>query len=427
MIKFFRRIRRDLLDQNKTSKYFKYAIGEIILVVIGILIALQISNWNDSKIQKEELNDVLQSIANGVQSDLRELHLMSSARESVTVKIDSIINHYINSDKSVIDIKEASFINFTFADIANTIEFNPNLSAFESLKNSTYFGKIQGTDLALLLSTYVINGQRIRKREQEFNQDSDDLRKEWMTKFRNNGQNLFLKPWEAGDFSIVGPHFLEILRDNKSVNVLERSSFEDYFVSLYQDQILLGNKLVEMIHNSKTTFDKQMKLELSGVLFSFGDADFLSILINGQIPNGFDVRYAASGLFRNYNTREKDYLEIEYPANSYLWASSYFQVDALKGRVHEMDFSPYSKLFIEMKGEQGGETFKITMKDITDPPDGSETKLDIELTKEWQTFEIETNQFLTANMKNIMLPLAFVFEGDTGMKIHVRTVQFKKE
>jgi hypothetical protein len=80
-----------------------------------------------------------------------------------------------------------------------------------------------------------------------------------------------------------------------------------------------------------------------------------------------------------------------------------------------------------MKGEQGGETFKITMKDITDPPDGSETKLDIELTKEWQLFEIETNQFLTANMKNIMLPLAFVFEGDTGMKIHVRTVQFKKE
>jgi len=76
----------------------------------------------------------------------------------------------------------------------------------------------------------------------------------------------------------------------------------------------MGNKLVEMIRNSETTFDEQMKLELSGVLFSFGDADFLSILINGQLPNGFDIRYAASDLFRNYNIKKNDYLEIEYPA-----------------------------------------------------------------------------------------------------------------
>ena len=47
MIKFFRKIRYDLMKKNKTGKYIKYAIGEIILVVIGILIALQINNWND--------------------------------------------------------------------------------------------------------------------------------------------------------------------------------------------------------------------------------------------------------------------------------------------------------------------------------------------------------------------------------------------
>ncbi|MBO3118020.1 hypothetical protein J4050_14780 [Winogradskyella sp. DF17] len=49
MIKFFRRIRQQLLDENKTGKYFKYAIGEIVLVVIGILIALQINNWNENR------------------------------------------------------------------------------------------------------------------------------------------------------------------------------------------------------------------------------------------------------------------------------------------------------------------------------------------------------------------------------------------
>lgn len=55
MIKFFRKIRQKLLMENRTSKYFKYAIGEIILVVIGILIALQINNWNENR--KELLNE----------------------------------------------------------------------------------------------------------------------------------------------------------------------------------------------------------------------------------------------------------------------------------------------------------------------------------------------------------------------------------
>ena len=49
MIKFFRKIRYDLMEKNKTGKYLKYAIGEIVLVVIGILIALSINNWNESR------------------------------------------------------------------------------------------------------------------------------------------------------------------------------------------------------------------------------------------------------------------------------------------------------------------------------------------------------------------------------------------
>ena len=56
MIKFFRKIRQNLLSQGKTRKYLKYAIGEIILVVIGILIALQVNNWNiKNQNQKKEI------------------------------------------------------------------------------------------------------------------------------------------------------------------------------------------------------------------------------------------------------------------------------------------------------------------------------------------------------------------------------------
>ena len=57
MIKFFRKIRQQMLNENKFSKYLLYAIGEIVLVVIGILIALQINNWNSKRIDS---NRVLQ-------------------------------------------------------------------------------------------------------------------------------------------------------------------------------------------------------------------------------------------------------------------------------------------------------------------------------------------------------------------------------
>ena len=63
MIKFFRRIRYNLMEENKTGKYFKYAIGEIVLVVIGILIALSINNWNENQqvkqVEKASLNALL--------------------------------------------------------------------------------------------------------------------------------------------------------------------------------------------------------------------------------------------------------------------------------------------------------------------------------------------------------------------------------
>jgi len=62
MIKFFRKIRYDFMEKNKTGKYFKYAIGEIVLVVIGILIALSINNWNQSRIDQITETKFLKSI-----------------------------------------------------------------------------------------------------------------------------------------------------------------------------------------------------------------------------------------------------------------------------------------------------------------------------------------------------------------------------
>ena len=62
MIKFFRHIRQKLLSQNRISKYLFYAIGEIVLVVIGILIALNINNWNEERKDHNYLNKIFASM-----------------------------------------------------------------------------------------------------------------------------------------------------------------------------------------------------------------------------------------------------------------------------------------------------------------------------------------------------------------------------
>jgi hypothetical protein len=423
----FRKIRQQLISENKMTKYLRYALGEIILVVIGILIALQINNWNEAKNQHKVLNDLLQSIANGVQSDLRELALLSEARANIVIKIDSIYDKYSSLDKKVLNIEEASYVNFAFSNILNTIHLNTHLSAFESLKNSTYSGKIQGTDLALLLGTYYTSADKIRNIEDRHNQTIKKLEQDWGSHFRNNGGSLFMAPWDAGDFAIASPRFLEIMKAPQTRSIWEKGYTEGGVVKQYQEQILMGEKLMEMIRESKTEFDQQTKLAFSGILFSFGDADIISLLINGEVPTGFQLNYAASDIFRGYTSNQEDYLVIEYPANSYAWASAYFSIDALYGRVNEMDFSTYSKVTIEMRGETGGETFKIGMKDINDPADGTESKIKIKLTDEWKIYEFQTYQFLTADMNRIMVPLSFVFEGPIGEKINIRSVQFKKE
>ena len=62
------------MEKNKTRKYFKYAIGEIVLVVIGILIALQVNNWNQIRISKNNEIEILEDFQKGLINDIQELN-----------------------------------------------------------------------------------------------------------------------------------------------------------------------------------------------------------------------------------------------------------------------------------------------------------------------------------------------------------------
>ncbi len=96
MIKFFRKIRYKLMSENKTTRYFKYAIGEIVLVVIGILIALQINNWNENRKRQLEAKNYKQTIVNDLVQDTLSINTLIKETKVFKKNIKDYF-HYINS------------------------------------------------------------------------------------------------------------------------------------------------------------------------------------------------------------------------------------------------------------------------------------------------------------------------------------------
>lgn len=96
MIKFFRTLRKKLIEQNKTGSYVKYAIGEIILVVIGILIALQINNWNEQKKDREVEVNILKEIYDNLNVDLTNLQLKIDETNSFKIANLKVLEHLEN-------------------------------------------------------------------------------------------------------------------------------------------------------------------------------------------------------------------------------------------------------------------------------------------------------------------------------------------
>lgn len=124
MIKFFRKIRFTLMESGKTGRYFKYAVGEIILVVIGILIALQINNWNENTKKNKLKTSYISSLIDDYTKDTIQLNKSIAYNKLALQELDSIVETF-SSDTLKLDDFISYFKSFSRAiRIENT--FNTN-------------------------------------------------------------------------------------------------------------------------------------------------------------------------------------------------------------------------------------------------------------------------------------------------------------
>ena len=164
MLRFFRQIRKTLMEQNKIHAYFFYAIGEIFLVVIGILIALQINNWNQDRINQGELIASLNSIAKNMAQDI------AAANEMIEVKgaASKLATEYIGISKADEVETDRFFSMITAIFVEDYININD--SGYEALKNSGLLGKLRDTEFETLLFEYYDKVQEARDQEVSTNE-----------------------------------------------------------------------------------------------------------------------------------------------------------------------------------------------------------------------------------------------------------------
>ncbi|WP_445381217.1 DUF6090 family protein [Robiginitalea sp. IMCC43444] len=205
MLRFFRQIRQRLLIDSKISKYLLYAIGEILLVVIGILIALQVDNWNEQRQERDRLNNYLFELKNSLKKDIidlrglenvnlfrfRSLYYLTENMSEIkskeggraktgsksikfqihdkefyeNINSDSISNPTLilallslhiddDPDNDSSEIIQRAFDYLHFQPLMRT-----NSEAYEELKNTGYFSMIQDTSLRSEINRYYTSSE----------------------------------------------------------------------------------------------------------------------------------------------------------------------------------------------------------------------------------------------------------------------------
>ena len=139
MLKIFRKIRQQVLSENHFSKYLLYAMGEIILVVVGILIAIQINNWNETRKNKQTEQKMLQPILKNLEEDKQTLHKATKRYELTLKNIQRLFEPLPIPDDSL------AFVSTKAAGVSH---FLPITTAFDRSMNSDTFNLIESDSVA---------------------------------------------------------------------------------------------------------------------------------------------------------------------------------------------------------------------------------------------------------------------------------------
>lgn len=225
MIKFFRKIRQNLLSEGKIGKYLKYAIGEIILVVLGILIAVQINNWNVNQQNEEKEKLYLTRLTTNLGYDIR-LYESIMAEDSLLIDSLNEVKDDLNEFIKTIDQPSEDF-----SFLITGYKFTSNRTVIDNLISS---GQIE-----LLRSNYLVEDIFLYYRTTEFIETGIDAT--ILTHNNTTVNNIILK---FNSNNRIDSSYIQTIENSihYRIDLIERQ------LKWYSSQKQLAEKLVKKIN-----------------------------------------------------------------------------------------------------------------------------------------------------------------------------------
>ena len=259
MITLFRRIRQKLIESGNITKYLLYAIGEILLVVIGILIALQVNNWNEENRKETLKNEIIVKIKSDLNTDLNNLLFV---RQDLLNKYSDgeYLSKFLNSAQPVSEFDEER-LNRAFMQTGTIEQFNPIRLAFEELVSTGAVNRIENDSLKLLLFEHYNISVREKGISEQRGRYSGDFNDE---RFTYLDPGVFVEKNKAelkvGDYK-ENPYMDMSLDWEQIINDQTFSMYLDRLLGVTIGQQYLLRETESGINNILTLIDEELRIK----------------------------------------------------------------------------------------------------------------------------------------------------------------------
>ena len=440
MLLLLRRMKQGYFNNTEFRKYLLYALGEMALVVVGILLALQIDNWNTNRLEQEALRNYLHTIARNIGSDLDSIDEIRSER----IEARELSVRWLNFDSrgNTYTVPQLTFAAQTLNAASALLHFSASSSGYEALKTSGLLDQLQGADIEQLLFDYYDTATRISHQEQDHNELSRllalQVRADWPDEFdRWELESPFVLTNDR--IEALQPDFRRLLQDSATEDLMYSPQTVGSLLLDYDRLDRIGKAFRWLVENDTMTLDETASVILDGIYDPGSGVGQPNMIVDGQIAwHSYDllnsdandprVSYEASaaGLESpfDFNSFQRigDSLHISVQGGA-AWAGIWLAAGTDSSERRSLDYSMYDTLVLELKGDAGGEKILVNMEDWDDPLDGTSTRYELQLGDQWQTYEIDLAEFETADLSSLSTPLGFVFF-DGPVAFSVRTAKF---
>jgi len=194
MLKFFRKIRQQQLSQNQFSKYLFYALGEILLVVIGILIALQINNWNEEQKNRSKEQQYLAALKLEIATNINRLNQEIERNDNHIKAAKAIATMIALNNQPKDETAFSSQLRKVFVDDA---VFTPKNTIINEIESTGSLKLIQNK----LLREFIADWRSTLIKLKEHEKGALDFKHTCAEVFQNNGNIKVIFDWAYGILS----------------------------------------------------------------------------------------------------------------------------------------------------------------------------------------------------------------------------------